>query len=297
MSHLWCRDLPGCRDHKFTLTSTCPQVCQLLCGIVLFAYVFECCEFRPQRRDFFSGQFWCRNAGTSFLVFSEKAKYRWKKMFVRICSPYDIFLICPPQNRTPKFQWDSSNLVNAVPQWPLLQESKGKSIQFEVNADYWSQFISNSKYVSTIQNQWKPVLTFTVSIVITDRLQFRYLAQIPSQGQVKVNSPTSKSVQNNFTVQNKIGSILQRELFLWIPVAQGGPNLIGASDWFQFGDPVDTSTKTGWWWLEHGCYMTFHILGISSSQLTNSYFSEELKPPTRKWLTMDDRGSFSSRVS
>jgi hypothetical protein len=22
-----------------------------------------------------------------------------------------------------------------------------------------------------------------------------------------------------------------------------------------------------------------------------------LKPPTRKWLTMDDRGSFSSRVS
>ena len=124
-----------------------------------------------------------------------------------------MFLICPPQNRTPKFQWDSSNLVNAVPQWPLLQESKGKSIQFEVNADYWSQFISNSKYVSTIQNQWKPVLTFTVSIVITDRLQFRYLAQIPSQGQVKVNSPTSKSVQNNFTVQNKIGSILQRELF------------------------------------------------------------------------------------
>ena len=27
---------------------------------------------------------------------------------------------------------------------------------------------------------------------------------------------------------------------------------------------------TGWWWLEHGWIMTFHILGISSSQLTNS---------------------------
>ena len=26
--------------------------------------------------------------------------------------------------------------------------------------------------------------------------------------------------------------------------------------------------------------MTFHILGMSSSQLTNSYFSEGLKPPT-----------------
>ena len=26
--------------------------------------------------------------------------------------------------------------------------------------------------------------------------------------------------------------------------------------------------------------MTFHILGISSSQLTNPYFSEGLKPPT-----------------
>ena len=28
-------------------------------------------------------------------------------------------------------------------------------------------------------------------------------------------------------------------------------------------------------------FMTFHILGMSSSQLTNSYFSEGLKPPTR----------------
>jgi hypothetical protein len=26
--------------------------------------------------------------------------------------------------------------------------------------------------------------------------------------------------------------------------------------------------------------MTFHILGMSSSQMTNSYFSEELKPPS-----------------
>ena len=30
-------------------------------------------------------------------------------------------------------------------------------------------------------------------------------------------------------------------------------------------------------------FMTFHILGMSSSQLTNSYFSEGLKPPTR-WI-------------
>jgi len=27
-------------------------------------------------------------------------------------------------------------------------------------------------------------------------------------------------------------------------------------------------------------FMTFHILGMSSSQLTNSYFSEGLRPPT-----------------
>jgi len=34
--------------------------------------------------------------------------------------------------------------------------------------------------------------------------------------------------------------------------------------------------------LEHGWIMTFHILEMSSSQLTNSYyFSEGLKPPTR----------------
>ena len=30
--------------------------------------------------------------------------------------------------------------------------------------------------------------------------------------------------------------------------------------------------------LEPWSFMTFHILGISSSQLTNSYFSEGLKP-------------------
>jgi len=35
--------------------------------------------------------------------------------------------------------------------------------------------------------------------------------------------------------------------------------------------------------LEPWNFMTFHILGMSSSQLTNSCFSEGLKPPTSKW--------------
>ena len=37
-----------------------------------------------------------------------------------------------------------------------------------------------------------------------------------------------------------------------------------------------TITITGWWWLEDDLYFSinFHILGMSSSQLTNSYFSE-----------------------
>ena len=37
---------------------------------------------------------------------------------------------------------------------------------------------------------------------------------------------------------------------------------------------------TGWWWLEHDFYMFPYELGMSSSQLTNSYFSEGLKPPS-----------------
>jgi len=40
----------------------------------------------------------------------------------------------------------------------------------------------------------------------------------------------------------------------------------------------------GWWfgtWL-----LCFHILGMSSSQLTNSYFSEGLKPPTTIWVCL-----------
>jgi hypothetical protein len=43
---------------------------------------------------------------------------------------------------------------------------------------------------------------------------------------------------------------------------------------------------TGWWF---GICLFFHILGISSSQLTNSYFSRWLKPPTSKTnVTMEN---------
>ena len=46
-----------------------------------------------------------------------------------------------------------------------------------------------------------------------------------------------------------------------------------------------TLTDMKWTYLVGGDwnvnFMTFHILGFSSSQLTNSYFSEVLKPPTR----------------
>ena len=37
---------------------------------------------------------------------------------------------------------------------------------------------------------------------------------------------------------------------------------------------------SGWWWLEHDFYFA-RYWEFSSSQLTNSYFSEGLKPPTR----------------
>ena len=50
--------------------------------------------------------------------------------------------------------------------------------------------------------------------------------------------------------------------------------------------PVEAIKKGGftsaWWWLEHELYVSLQ-LGMSSSQSTNSYFSEGLKaqPPTR----------------
>ena len=44
--------------------------------------------------------------------------------------------------------------------------------------------------------------------------------------------------------------------------------------WWQSGRKY-----TGWWWLEHDFYFS-DILGISSSQLTNSYFLDGVKPPT-----------------
>ena len=43
-----------------------------------------------------------------------------------------------------------------------------------------------------------------------------------------------------------------------------------------------TTITTGWWWLEHD-FLFSHILGMSSYQLTSSYFSEGLKPPSHGW--------------
>ena len=42
-------------------------------------------------------------------------------------------------------------------------------------------------------------------------------------------------------------------------------SILVRSEWDVNGFP-------GWWWLEPWNFRTFHILGLSSSQLTNSYF-------------------------
>ena len=39
-----------------------------------------------------------------------------------------------------------------------------------------------------------------------------------------------------------------------------------------------------WFVIWNMIFMTFHTLGMSSSQVTNSYFSERLKPPTRNCI-------------
>ena len=44
---------------------------------------------------------------------------------------------------------------------------------------------------------------------------------------------------------------------------------------YFLGSPVSKSTLAGWWWLETWIFFV-HISVISSSQLTNSYFSEGL---------------------
>ena len=49
------------------------------------------------------------------------------------------------------------------------------------------------------------------------------------------------------------------------------------------------TTSNNWLVVWNMNFMTFHILGMSSSQLTNSYFWEGLKPPTRVewWIRLD----------
>jgi hypothetical protein len=51
------------------------------------------------------------------------------------------------------------------------------------------------------------------------------------------------------------------------------------------------SDINGWLVLCNMNFMTFHLSGMSSSQLTNSYFSEGLKPPTRWWIIWDSSGT------
>ena len=50
----------------------------------------------------------------------------------------------------------------------------------------------------------------------------------------------------------------------------------------KLGYPIFRHTHYNWLVVWNMNFMTFHMLGMSSSQLTNSYFSEGLKPPTRR---------------
>ena len=74
----------------------------------------------------------------------------------------------------------------------------------------------------------------------------------------------------------------------WWPLVNQGPTLRQQNGllWQRY------STKTGWWF---GCHFSFsHILGISSSQLTNSYFSEGwLKTTNQLWFLQARFNRFS----
>ena len=67
--------------------------------------------------------------------------------------------------------------------------------------------------------------------------------------------------------------------------AFGSPRAIpcctSRTETLKFGD-LRSKTPTGWWF---GTFFIFpYDLGKSSSQLTESYFSEELKPPTSRMV-------------
>ena len=52
--------------------------------------------------------------------------------------------------------------------------------------------------------------------------------------------------------------------------------------WLRYDfHPFSSMFQTGWWWLEHLIF--FHLLGMSSSHLTNSYSSAS------RWLAPGDR--------
>ena len=54
--------------------------------------------------------------------------------------------------------------------------------------------------------------------------------------------------------------------------------------WYNYGILIiGIQTSTGWWFGT--CYLLFfHILGISSSQVTFIFFRGVAQPPTRRWV-------------
>ena len=77
--------------------------------------------------------------------------------------------------------------------------------------------------------------------------------------------------------------------YSWVtggPTGTGRPGSVRPSHrWcletgFQpYGFSTSIRMYTGWWWLEHDFYVSIQ-LGMSSSQLTNSFFRGVAQPPT-----------------
>ena len=87
-----------------------------------------------------------------------------------------------------------------------------------------------------------------------------------------------------FQVSIVMGVPRYSQLYRWWALQSTGLGKLGASD---------LRTMTGWWFFWNMTGWFFHKLGMSSSQLTNSYFWEGLKPPTRySWGYLDIPAGF-----
>ena len=142
-----------------------------------------------------------------------------------------------------------------------------------VASDHWEWYEMIWNYMKLYQIIWNYMKSSDLGIT---RFPFPLSSSRIHQSQRKLRCPAAMASMHG-TWQE--------------PVAPGGAPKFMSSwefymvcysllDGFQWDSTMERFTISGWWWLEHDFHF-FHLLGMSSSQLTSIFIRGVGIPPTR----------------